>query len=154
MVMFALLFSALLMCNGEHIPNADVLRPGDSSDVLAALLLTHIPVSAARSASPTRYSDVGMKAAPFRCGDTVKVMAGDDKGKEAAVKKIDRKKKNGPWVQVEGMKMQTKHQKPRKEGETGQKIQQEGWIHISNLKFTKQRVEWGTPEEVTPAVAS
>ena len=53
-------------------------------------------------------------------GDKVQVLAGKDKGKNGSVVKI--LPENGKVI-VEGVNLRTKHQKKRKEGEKGTKIQ-------------------------------
>ena len=63
-------------------------------------------------------------------GDTVRVIAGKDKGKEGKVSAVD--VKNGT-VTVEGVNMHTKHTKPSAQNQNGGIITQEGPIHISNV---------------------
>jgi large subunit ribosomal protein L24 len=66
----------------------------------------------------------------IRKGDTVKVLAGDDKGKEGKVLEVltDRNR-----AIVEGINMVTKHQKPSAGKPEGGIKKMEGTIHISNL---------------------
>jgi len=63
-------------------------------------------------------------------GDTVVVISGKDKGKKGkvlqAMPKVSR-------VIVEGVNMQTKHQKPSAKVQQGGIIHQEGPIHSSNV---------------------
>ena len=65
-------------------------------------------------------------------GDTVVVISGKDKGKKGkilvALPKEDR-------VVVQNAAMVTRHVKPRKQGEPGGRIEQEGTIHVSNVKL-------------------
>ncbi len=63
-------------------------------------------------------------------GDTVVVITGADKGKKGKVLGVDRAK-NRVWV--EGVAMQTKHQKPSPRMQQGGIIEQEGSIHASNV---------------------
>src|ERR1035437_2053879 len=63
-------------------------------------------------------------------GDTVKVMAGDDKGKQGRVLSVD---KDTFRAFVEGIKMATKHTKPTAKNTKGGIIHQEASVHISNL---------------------
>ncbi|MBC5667205.1 50S ribosomal protein L24 [Eubacterium sp. BX4] len=63
-------------------------------------------------------------------GDTVRVIAGKDKGKEGKVSAVD--VKNGT-VTVEGVNMHTRHTKPSAQNQNGGIITQEGPIHISNV---------------------
>jgi len=65
-------------------------------------------------------------------GDMVMVISGDDKGRKGKVIKVMPKKER---VLVEGLNMQKKHQRPRKEGEKGQIVEKPGPIHISNVKL-------------------
>ncbi|KAJ1622502.1 chloroplast 50S ribosomal protein L24 [Pavlovales sp. CCMP2436] len=98
------------------------------------------PARAGMYTAGARSSAVSMKFSSVKTGVTVKVIAGDDKGKVGKVLSVDRsdtKKKTktnfGPFVVVEGMNMITKHIKPRARGETGKRIQKEARIHISNV---------------------
>ncbi|QOI96234.1 MAG: 50S ribosomal protein L24 [Flammeovirgaceae bacterium] len=66
----------------------------------------------------------------IRKGDTVKVIAGDDKGKTGKVLEV--------WLQknraiVEGINVVTKHEKPSAGKPEGGIKKTEGSIHISNL---------------------
>ena len=71
-----------------------------------------------------------MSALKIKIGDTVRVNAGKDKGKEGKVSAVD--VKNGT-VTVEGVNMHTKHTKPSAQNQNGGIITQEGPIHISNV---------------------
>jgi large subunit ribosomal protein L24 len=71
-----------------------------------------------------------MSAMKIKKGDTVKVIAGKDKGKEGKVTAVD--VKNGT-VTVEGVNMHTKHTKPSAKNQNGGIITQEGPIHVSNV---------------------
>ena len=66
----------------------------------------------------------------IRKGDTVKIIAGNDKGNTGKVLEIDRKKSRAI---VEGANMVTKHNKPSAENPEGGITQTEAGIHISNL---------------------
>ena len=63
-------------------------------------------------------------------GDTVKVIAGDDKGKQGRVLSVDT---NTFRAIVEGINMATKHTKPTAKNTKGGIIHQEASVHISNL---------------------
>ena len=65
-------------------------------------------------------------------GDTVKVIAGDDKGKQGRVLSVN---KETSRALVEGINMATKHTKPTAKNTKGGIIHQEASIHISNLMF-------------------
>jgi large subunit ribosomal protein L24 len=66
----------------------------------------------------------------IRKGDTVKVLAGDDKGKQSTVLEVDREKRR---ALVEGVNMMTKHTKPSAGKPEGGITKMESFIHISNL---------------------
>lgn len=70
--------------------------------------------------------------AKIKKGDTVKVIAGKDKGKEGKVSSVN--SKNGKIV-VEGINMQTKHTKPNAQNQNGGIVNQEGPIDISNVMY-------------------
>ena len=65
-------------------------------------------------------------------GDTVRVIAGKDNGKEGKVVAIDRKKGR---VLVEGVNMITKHVKPSAANQNGGIVQKEASIDISNVMY-------------------
>jgi len=66
----------------------------------------------------------------IRKGDTVKVLAGDDKGKQGKVLEVNREKRR---ALVEGVNMMTKHTKPSAGKPEGGISKVESFIHISNL---------------------
>ena len=66
----------------------------------------------------------------LKVGDLVVVIAGSDKGKTGAVKKILRDEDR---VVVEGLNMKTKHQKPNAKNQQGGKTEIEAPIHASNV---------------------
>lgn len=63
-------------------------------------------------------------------GDTVTVLAGNEKGKSGKVLEVFPKLK---MVLVEGVGMKKKHQKGRREGQAGQIIDKHFPIHASNV---------------------
>lgn len=63
-------------------------------------------------------------------GDTVKVLAGDDKGMQGKVLVVDVEKQR---AKVEGLNMVSKHTKPNSKNPQGGIIKKEAGIHISNL---------------------
>ena len=73
-----------------------------------------------------------MATLKIKKGDTVRVIAGKDNGKEGKVVSIDRK--NGR-VLVEGINMITKHMKPSAANQNGGIVQKEAPIHISNVMY-------------------
>ena len=74
-------------------------------------------------------------------GDTVYVLAGDDKGKTGRVLSVDAKKYRAI---VEGINMVSKSTKPNAKNPQGGIVKQESPIHISNLN----PVEDGKPVRV------
>lgn len=66
-----------------------------------------------------------------KSGDTVRIIAGDDKGTEGAVIRVDTKKLR---VYVEGAKMQKKALKKSQANPDGGIVEVEGPIHVSNVK--------------------
>lgn len=63
-------------------------------------------------------------------GDTVVVISGKDKGKQGKILVAQPEKER---VIVEGANMIIRHTKPRRQGETGGRIEKEGTIHVSNV---------------------
>ncbi len=63
-------------------------------------------------------------------GDTVKVIAGNEKGQQGKVLGIDVKKQRAI---VEGLNLVSKHTKPNATNPQGGIVKQEAGIHISNL---------------------
>ena len=74
-------------------------------------------------------------------GEKVTVITGDEKGKTGKVLKIDKSKKNGPYVLVEGLNIVTKHQKATSREKVGEILKKEALIHISNLKGSGEKSE-------------
>ena len=64
-------------------------------------------------------------------GDTVKVIAGDSKGQQGRVLKVNVDSRRAI---VEGVNMVSKHTKPNANNPKGGIVKQESSIHISNLK--------------------
>ena len=67
----------------------------------------------------------------IRKGDTVKVIAGKDRGKTGKVLAVSPKEGK---VIVEGLNMVKKHVKPRKAGENGGIIEAEGALYASKVE--------------------
>ena len=65
-------------------------------------------------------------------GDTVKIIAGKDKGTEGKVLSVDAKNNK---VVVEGANMITKHTKPSAANQNGGIIQKEAPIDLSNVMY-------------------
>ena len=73
-----------------------------------------------------------MATMKIKKGDTVKVIAGKDTGKEGKVLVVDQKNAK---VIVEGVNMVSKSTKPSAQHPQGGIIKQEAPIHISNLSL-------------------
>lgn len=78
-----------------------------------------------------------MATMKIKVGDTVKVIAGKDKGKEGQVLKVDHK--NGRVV-VKGVNMITKHNKQSAQNPNGGIVNVEGSIDVSNVMYVKDGV--------------
>lgn len=65
-------------------------------------------------------------------GDTVRVIAGKDKGKEGKVLSVDAAKNR---VLVEGINMITKSVKPNTANQQGGIVNKEAPIHVSNVMY-------------------
>ncbi len=63
-------------------------------------------------------------------GDTVKVIAGNERGSEGKVLRVDAKKQR---ALVEGVNMVSKHTKPNAASPQGGIVKKEASIHVSNL---------------------
>ena len=63
-------------------------------------------------------------------GDEVVVIAGNDKGRTGEVKHVDHEKNR---VVVEGINMRWRHRRPTRQGEQGERVQEESPIHASNV---------------------
>lgn len=68
--------------------------------------------------------------AKIKRGDTVVVLAGKDRGKRGAVRRVDTK--HGRLV-VEGVNIVKKHQRARQAGQQSEIVEREAPIHASNV---------------------
>ena len=71
----------------------------------------------------------------IKVGDAVKVIAGQELGKEGNVLSVDRKKMRAT---VEGLQMIKKHSKPSAEDPQGGIVEREAGIHVSNLMIVSK----------------
>jgi len=62
--------------------------------------------------------------------DLVKIISGKDRGKTAKVLKVFKQQRK---VVIEGLNLQKKHVRPKKEGEKGQRIETPRAIPVSNI---------------------
>ena len=79
-------------------------------------------------------------ALKIRKGDTVQVIAGDDKGKVGRVLSVDEAKGR---VVVEKVNFVKRHSKPRKAGVQGGILEREAPIHVSNVMLYDPKSERG-----------
>ena len=68
----------------------------------------------------------------IKSGDTVRVIAGEHKGSEGQVLKVNREKNKAI---VEGVNLVSKHEKPSAKNPQGGIVKKEAPIHISNLSL-------------------
>jgi len=76
----------------------------------------------------------------IRKGDTVQVIAGEDKGKVGRVLSVDETKQR---VVVEKVNFVKRHTKPRKAGVQGGILEREAPIHVSNVLLYDPKAERG-----------
>ncbi len=74
----------------------------------------------------------------LKTGDTVKVTAGDHKGSEGKVVRVDAEKNKAI---VEGVNLVSKHEKPSAKNPQGGIVKKEAPIHISNLALVDSKGE-------------
>ena len=70
----------------------------------------------------------------IKVGDTVKVIAGDNKGSEGKVLRIIKDRNRAV---VEGVNLVSKHTKPNAQNPQGGIVKKEASIHISNLALSE-----------------
>jgi len=73
-----------------------------------------------------------MNKVKLKRGDMIQVIAGKEVGRTGRILLIDREKGN---VVVEGLNMQTKHQKPNRANQKGGITRREAPLHISNVMY-------------------
>jgi large subunit ribosomal protein L24 len=74
----------------------------------------------------------------IKSGDTVRVIAGDHKGAEGKVVKVDREKNKAI---VEGVNMVSKHTKPSAKNPQGGIVKKEAPIQISNIALVDAKTK-------------
>jgi large subunit ribosomal protein L24 len=77
----------------------------------------------------------------IKSGDTVRVIAGDHKGLEGKVLKVDREKNKAI---VEGVNMVSKHTKPSAKSPQGGIVKKEAPIQISNISLIDPKTKEAT----------
>ena len=70
--------------------------------------------------------------------DTVKIIAGKDKGKKGKVVQVFAKQNK---VVVEGLNIRYKHMRPKKQGEKGQRIEYSAPMHASNVMLIDSKTD-------------
>ena len=80
-----------------------------------------------------------------KVGDTVRIIAGKDKGKEGKIIKTFRSENR---VVVEGINIVKRHSKPRTTEDKGGIIEVEAPIHVSNVKAINANVKEAKEKEV------
>lgn len=87
-----------------------------------------------------------------KSGDTVKVIAGDEKGKTGKIVSVNRVTQR---VTVEGLNLVTKHNKPSAKSPQGGITKMEAPMHVSNVQAinptTGERVRKGATAAAAPA---
>jgi large subunit ribosomal protein L24 len=78
-------------------------------------------------------------ATRIRKGDTVQVIAGDDKGRTGKVLSVDEEKQR---VVIEKVNFVKRHTKARKQGKSGI-VEKEAPVHISNVMLYDERLQRG-----------
>ena len=73
-----------------------------------------------------------MNKVKLKRGDMVQVIAGKEVGRTGRVLLIDREKER---IVIEGLNMQTKHQKPNRANQSGGITRREAPLHISNVMY-------------------
>ena len=81
----------------------------------------------------------------IKSGDTVRVIAGDHKGSEGKVLKVDREKNKAI---VEGVNMVSKHTKPSAKSPQGGIVKKEAPIHISNISLIDPKTKSTTRDGI------
>ena len=80
-------------------------------------------------------------ATRIRKGDTVQVIAGDDKGRTGKVLSVDEEKQR---VVIEKVNFVKRHTKARKQGMKSGIVEKEAPIHLSNVLLYDERLQRGT----------
>ncbi len=82
-----------------------------------------------------------------KTGDEVVVISGNDKGTKGTIKRVFTKQSR---VIVEGVNLRWKHKRPSQASPKGERVQEECWIHSSNVMLldpkTGKRTRKRAPE--------
>lgn len=110
----------------------------------------------ASTKSAAKSKQVSKTPTALKKGDTVVVIAGGNKkkrplkGQVAKIKAIVGDK--GERVLLEGLNVFVKHQKPTAPGQTGEKVQVEASVHISNVMYYVEELK--KPVRLSSSVSS
>lgn len=77
----------------------------------------------------------------LRKGDTVTVIAGDDRGKTGKVLRVFRKGKKTGRAIVEGVNFVKRAERRSQKNPQGGIVEKEAPVHLSNLRLSKARAE-------------
>ncbi len=83
-----------------------------------------------------------------RTGDTVIVIAGNDKGSTGEVRRVINKTNR---IVVEGINLRWKNKKPTQQSPQGERVQQECSIHSSNVMLVDPETGKGTRKRKSEA---
>ena len=86
----------------------------------------------------------------IRKGDTVIVIAGNDKGKRGAITRVEPAESR---VVVEGVNLRWKHRKPTQKEPKGERLQLEFPIHSSNVMLWDEKLGKGVRKRPAPEAA-
>ncbi len=81
----------------------------------------------------------------IRKGDTVIVIAGNDRGQTGTVQEVMHAKGR---VVVEGVNLRWRHRKPTQQNPQGERIQTESAINASNVMFYDEKAKKGVRKRV------
>ena len=81
----------------------------------------------------------------IRKGDTVIVVAGNDRGQTGTVQEVIREKNR---VVVEGVNLRYRHKKPTQQNPQGERIRVESSINASNVMFYDEKAKKGVRKRV------
>jgi large subunit ribosomal protein L24 len=86
-----------------------------------------------------------------RKGDTVIVIAGNDKGKKGAILRVEPAESR---VVVEGVNLRWKHKKPTQKDPKGERLQREFPVHASNVMLWDEKLGKGVRKRPAPEAAA
>ena len=82
----------------------------------------------------------------IRKGDTVIVVAGNDRGQTGTVQEVIREKNR---VVVEGVNLRYRHKKPTQQNPQGERIRVESSINASNVMFYDEKTKKGVRKRLS-----